>query len=85
VAIALVLAFRYPLNTGLTVGASLAQIGEFSFILAALGVSIGLLPTQGQRIIVAAALVSIAANPLVFGAMRPVRAWIRTRSRLASH
>ena len=84
VAIALVLAFRYPLNTALTVGASLAQIGEFSFILAALGVSIGLLPTQAQSLIVAAALISIAANPVVFAAMRPVHAWIRARSRLAA-
>jgi CPA2 family monovalent cation:H+ antiporter-2 len=83
VAIALVLAFRYPLNTALTVGASLAQIGEFSFILAALGVSLGLLPTQAQSLIVAAALVSIAANPVVFAAMRPVHAWIRARPRLA--
>ena len=83
VAIALVLAFRYPLNTALTVGASLAQIGEFSFILAALGVSLGLLPTQAQSLIFAAALASIAANPLVFAAMRPVHAWIRARPRLA--
>jgi CPA2 family monovalent cation:H+ antiporter-2 len=83
VAIALVLAFRYPLNTALTVGASLAQIGEFSFILAALGVSLGLLPMQAQSLIVAAALVSIAANPVVFAAMRPVHAWIRARPRLA--
>ena len=83
VAIALVLAFRYPLNTALTVGASLAQIGEFSFILAALGVSLGLLPTQAQSLIVAAALVSIAVNPVVFAAMRPVHAWIRARPRLA--
>lgn len=83
VAIALVLAFRYPLDTALTVGASLAQIGEFSFILATLGVSIGLLPAQGQSLIVAVALVSIAANPALFAAMRPVYAWIRTRSRLA--
>ncbi len=82
-AIALVLAFRYPLNTALTVGASLAQIGEFSFILAALGVSLGLLPTQAQSLIVAAALVSVAANPVVFAAMRPVHAWIRARPRLA--
>jgi CPA2 family monovalent cation:H+ antiporter-2 len=83
VAIGLVLAFRYPLNTALTVGASLAQIGEFSFILAALGVSLGLLPAHGQSLIVAAALLSIAANPLVFAGLRPAHAWIRTRSRLA--
>ena len=45
-AVALVLALRYPLNTALTVAASLAQIGEFSFILAGLGVSLGLLPPR---------------------------------------
>ena len=58
-AIALVLAFRYPLNTALTVGASLAQIGEFSFILAGLGVSLGLLTPAGQSLILAGALISI--------------------------
>jgi monovalent cation:H+ antiporter-2, CPA2 family len=82
-AIGLVLAFRYPLNTALTVGACLAQIGEFSFILAALGVSLELLPAHGQSLIVAAALLSIAANPLVFAGLRPAHAWIRARSRLA--
>ena len=49
----IVLLFRYPLNTALTVSASLAQIGEFSFILANLGVSQGLLPTEGQSLILA--------------------------------
>ena len=67
---ALVLAFRYPLNTALTVGASLAQIGEFSFILAALGVSLGLLPAEAQSLILAGALISIALNPLVFAGHR---------------
>ena len=83
VAIVLVLLFRYPLNTALTVGASLSQIGEFSFILAGLGVSLGLMSAQGQSLIVAAAILSIAANPLVFAAMRPLHAWIRERSQLA--
>ena len=83
VAMALVLAFRYPLNTALTVGASLSQIGEFSLILAALGVSLGLMPGHGQSLIVAAAIISIAFNPLVFAAARPAHAWIRSRSRLA--
>jgi K+:H+ antiporter len=82
-AMALVVAFRYPLNTALTVGASLSQIGEFSFILAALGVSLRLLPVDGQSLIVAAAMLSIGANPLIFSAMRPVHVWIRTRSELA--
>jgi len=79
----IVLLFRYPLNTALTVSASLAQIGEFSFILAALGLSLGLLPAQGQSLIVAGALISIALNPLVFRAIEPVQNWVRSRSQLA--
>ena len=79
----LVLAFRYPLNTALTVSASLAQIGEFSFILAGLGVSLGLLPREGQSLILAGALISIALNPLVFWTIEPAQAWIRPRSKLA--
>jgi CPA2 family monovalent cation:H+ antiporter-2 len=82
-AFAIVLIFRYPLNTALTVSASLAQIGEFSFILAALGLSLGLLPPEGHSLIVAGALISIAINPLVFQAIEPVQAWIRKRSDLA--
>jgi CPA2 family monovalent cation:H+ antiporter-2 len=79
----LVLLFRYPLNTALTVSASLAQIGEFSFILANLGVSLGILPTEGQSLILAGAIISIAFNPLVFRAIEPAQAWIRSRSKLA--
>jgi CPA2 family monovalent cation:H+ antiporter-2 len=79
----IVLAFRYPLNTALTVSASLAQIGEFSFILAGLGVSLGLLPEEGQSLVLAGALLSIALNPLVFHAVEPAQAWIRSRSNLA--
>jgi len=82
-AVALVLAARYPLNTALTVGASLAQIGEFSFIVAALGMSSGLLPPSGQSLIVAGAILSIAANPVAFALARPAHAWIRSRSALA--
>ena len=70
----LVLAFRYPLNTALTVSASLAQIGEFSFILAGLGVSLGLLPMEGQSLILGGALISMALNPLVFRAIEPAQA-----------
>jgi CPA2 family monovalent cation:H+ antiporter-2 len=79
----LVLLFRYPLNTALTVSASLAQIGEFSFILAGLGTSLGLMPTEGQSLILAGAMISIAINPLVFHAIEPAQAWIRSRSKLA--
>jgi CPA2 family monovalent cation:H+ antiporter-2 len=82
-AFALVLAFRYPLNTALTVSASLAQIGEFSFILAGLGVALGVLPTEGQSLILAGSILSIALNPLVFSAIEPAQRWIRSRSKLA--
>ena len=79
----LVLLFRYPLNTALTVSASLAQIGEFSFILAGLGVGLNLLPQEGQSFVLAGAMISIALNPLVFQAIEPAQAWIRSRSKLA--
>lgn len=79
-ALALVLLLRYPLNTALTVGASLAQIGEFSFILAGLGVALGLLPKEGQSLILAGALISIALNSLLFTAIEPAKAWILRRS-----
>ena len=82
-AFALVIAFRYPLNTALTVSASLAQIGEFSFILASLGVSLHLLPPEGQSLILAGALISISLNPLVFNSIEPLQKWIRSRSSLA--
>ena len=79
----LVLAFRYPMNTALTVAASLAQIGEFSFILAGLGVSLGLLPKEGMSLVLAAALITIALNPLVFAAIKPLRGWLLARYPLA--
>ena len=82
-AVALVLAFRYPLNTALTVGASLAQIGEFSFILVSLGLSLGLLPAEGSSLVVAGALISIACNALVFAAITPLQTWLRIHSALA--
>jgi len=79
----LVLLLRYPLHTALTVSASLAQIGEFSFILGSLGLSLGLLPKEGASLIVAGALISIAINPLVFKAIRPLQEWLLARSQLA--
>lgn len=82
-AMALVLVFRYPLNTALTVAASLAQIGEFSFILAALGISLKLMPAEGMSLILAGALISIALNPLVFAVVKPLGRWVIARSALA--
>ena len=82
-AAALVVAMRYPLNTALTVSASLAQIGEFSFILVGLGASLGLLPPEGLSLVLAGALISIAANPLVFKAINPLQEWLRKNSEFA--
>jgi CPA2 family monovalent cation:H+ antiporter-2 len=82
-AVTLVIALRYPLNTALTVAASLAQIGEFSFILAGLGLSLGLLPAEGMSLVLAGALISIALNPFVFAGIAPFQRWILVRSALA--
>ena len=65
-ALVIVLSLRYPLATALSVSAALAQIGEFSFILAGLGMSLGLLPPQGNSLILAGAILSVALNPLLF-------------------
>ena len=78
-AFAIVLAFRYSLQTALRIAGSLAQIGEFSFILAALGVSLGLLPPAAQSLVVAAALLSITANPFVLRAGESAARWLQSR------
>lgn len=78
----LVLLFRYPLHSALIVSASLAQIGEFSFILAELGVRLEILPVEGRSFILAGALISIAINPLLFKLIRPIENWTRAHSKL---
>ena len=66
--------FRHPVATALTLGASLAQIGEFSFILAALGVNLKILPPEGQDLILAGAILSILVNPFYFAAITRLKA-----------
>jgi monovalent cation:H+ antiporter-2, CPA2 family len=83
VALAITLAFKYPLNTALTVAASLAQIGEFSFILAGLGLSLHLLSVEGMSLILAGALISIALNPVIFSIVKPFRNWVLSFSESA--
>jgi monovalent cation:H+ antiporter-2, CPA2 family len=78
----IVLLFRYPVATALTISASLAQIGEFSFILAAMGVALGLLPAEGRDLVLAGALISITLNPFVFATITPVTRWVRARPSL---
>ena len=68
-AFVIVRVFRHPLRTALTISASLAQIGEFSFILAELGIGLELLPERARGLILAGAIMSILLNPLSFTAM----------------
>ena len=82
-ALLLVIALRYPLNTALTIAASLGQIGEFSIILAGLGLSLGLLPSEGMNLVLAGVLISIALNSFLFAAIKPFRQWALQRSELA--
>ena len=81
-AFAIVLAFGYAMRTALTISASLAQIGEFSFILAGLGVTLGLLPEAGRDLILAGALLSITLNPLAFATIEPIVRWVNARPRV---
>lgn len=78
-AFGIVLLFRRPVGTALTISASLAQIGEFSFILASMGVSLAILPQEGQDLILAGALISIVLNPIVFFLLERMRPKLETR------
>ncbi len=79
IAFLIVVALRYPIGLGLTVSASLAQIGEFSFILAGLGISLGLLTREGQDLILASAILSILLNPLAFMASDALQKVVRVK------
>lgn len=83
-AFAIVLAFGYSVRTALTISASLAQIGEFSFILAGLGVALGLLPPVGRDLILAGALLSITFNPFAFGMIAPMTRWLDRHPRVTA-
>ncbi len=71
-AFGIVLGLGYPLRSAVTVAAALAQIGEFSFILATLGGQLDLLPPEGFQLIVAASLISITLNPVAFAVVEPL-------------
>ena len=81
-AFGIVLAFRHPVRTALTISASLAQIGEFSFILVALGISLHLLPVEARNLVLAGAILSITLNPLTFSTIEPWARWLNARPRL---
>ena len=81
IAMGIVLGLGYPLSTALTAAASLAQVGEFSFILAGLGLSYQLLPAEGLSLILAGAIISITLNPLVFAFTDVVGGWFQKSPR----
>jgi CPA2 family monovalent cation:H+ antiporter-2 len=78
-ALLIVRAFGHPLSTALTISASLAQIGEFSFILATLGISLGLLSQTGRDLILGGAILSILINPLLFFWLDRLKPWLDQR------
>jgi len=80
VAFLIVLAFRYPLGAALMISASLAQIGEFSFILVGLAIALDILPAIARDLILAAALFSITLNPLAFRVVGALQSRIASRT-----
>jgi len=81
-ALIVVLLLRHPVRVALAVAVALAQIGEFSFILAALGRDLGVLPPEAMPTVVAVAIVSIILNPPLYRAMHVVERWASERPRL---
>lgn len=82
-ALGLVLLMKYPFRVALSVAVALAQIGEFSFILATMGRRLHILPEGASNIIVVTAILSITLNPLLYGLIDPIEAWMRRQSWLA--
>jgi CPA2 family monovalent cation:H+ antiporter-2 len=82
VAFVLVWAMKYPFRVASTVGIALAQIGEFSFILATVGRELGVLPVAGTNVLVATSMTSIVLNPVAYRSIRPIERWLAARPRL---
>ncbi len=78
-AMLIVLAFRKPLSTALTISVSLAQIGEFSFILIGLGIGLNLVPEAARDLVLAGAILSILFNPLLFLMIDRLQPWLDRR------
>jgi len=78
-ALALMLVMKHPLGVALSVSLALAQIGEFSFILASMGQDLGILGSDASNAIVAASIVSITMNPILYRLARPLERWAFSR------
>ncbi len=84
VALLFVWVMRYPFRAALTSGIALAQIGEFSFILASMGRELGVLPAEATNVLVATSIASIVLNPVVYRTIRPIERWVAARPELWS-
>ncbi len=84
VALLFVHVMKYPFKAALTCAIALGQIGEFSFILASVGRSLGVLPAEATNILVAASIASIVLNPIAYRTIRPIERWVNARPRLSS-
>ncbi len=82
-ALGVVLLLKYPLRVGLSVAIALAQIGEFSFILATVGKDLKILDDAATNTLIAASIVSITLNPLLYKLVRPMERWFMAQPRLA--
>ncbi len=82
-ALVIVLALGYPLRVALAVAVALAQVGEFTLMLAGVGQGLGVLPEAATNALIGAAIVSISVNPIVFRLVDPVEAWLTRRPRLS--
>ena len=78
----IVLFYRYPIGTALTIAASLAQIGEFSFILISLSTYLELVPKEASSIVLGVAILSIGLNPVIFSTIAPIDRWLKARPKL---
>ncbi|KPK94858.1 MAG: hypothetical protein AMJ94_00815 [Deltaproteobacteria bacterium SM23_61] len=78
----IVWALRYSVRTGITIALALAQIGEFSFLLAYGAMGLGILSENGQSLLITCALISISINPLLFRGIDPLEKWLRHRGKL---
>jgi CPA2 family monovalent cation:H+ antiporter-2 len=82
VALLFVWVMKYPFRAALTCGIALAQVGEFSFILASMGRALGVLPAEATNVLVATAMASIVLNPVAYRTIRPIERWARDRPTL---
>lgn len=83
-ALGIVLALGYPLRTALAIAVALAQIGEFSFILASLGMQLQILSAEANNALVATAILSIALNPILYRFVDPLDVWLRRHTRFGA-